>query len=60
VTADTNSAVGVAEGYRAWAATYDEEPNALLHLEQRYLAPLLPGKGDIARCGDYADICDGI
>lgn len=34
--------VSVLEGYRLWAATYDDHPNPLLALEERVLAPLLP------------------
>ena len=34
--------VGPKEGYRRWAATYDEFPNPLLAREERYLMPLLP------------------
>jgi ubiquinone/menaquinone biosynthesis C-methylase UbiE len=34
--------VSVAEGYERWAATYDQAPNPLLHLEARKLATLLP------------------
>lgn len=33
--------VSPAEGYERWAATYDEVPNPLLALEERYLLPLL-------------------
>lgn len=33
--------VSVAEGYSRWAATYDQTPNPLLALEERYLLPLL-------------------
>jgi ubiquinone/menaquinone biosynthesis C-methylase UbiE len=32
----------VEEGYARWAATYDQTPNPLLAVEERYLAPLLP------------------
>jgi len=38
----TTSCVTPAEGYRMWAHTYDDEPNPMLSLEQRILAPLLP------------------
>jgi SAM-dependent methyltransferase len=31
-----------ATGYDRWAATYDSDPNPLLHLEERYLCNLLP------------------
>ena len=31
-----------AEGYRAWANSYDRELNPMLSLERRYLEPLLP------------------
>ena len=34
--------VSVEEGYRRWAASYDQSPNPLLTLEQRCLLPLLP------------------
>lgn len=34
--------VSVREGYKLWAATYDEDPNPLLALEERSLEPLLP------------------
>lgn len=34
--------VSVEEGYKLWAATYDDQPNPLLALEERVLAPLLP------------------
>jgi ubiquinone/menaquinone biosynthesis C-methylase UbiE len=33
--------VGVHEGYRRWAPTYDQAPNPLLAREERRLAPLL-------------------
>ena len=35
-------ALSPAEAYRLWAATYDDEPNAVLALERRVLEPLLP------------------
>jgi SAM-dependent methyltransferase len=38
----TTSYITPAEGYRLWANTYDDEPNPMLSLEQRILAPLLP------------------
>jgi len=34
--------LNAASAHRLWAATYDEEPNPLLALEQRMLEPLLP------------------
>jgi ubiquinone/menaquinone biosynthesis C-methylase UbiE len=34
--------VSVEEGYERWAATYDDAPNPLLHLEERKLTALLP------------------
>jgi len=34
--------VSVTQGYDLWAATYDHNPNPLLHLEERKLSPLLP------------------
>jgi ubiquinone/menaquinone biosynthesis C-methylase UbiE len=34
--------VGPKEGYRRWAATYDQFPNPLLAREERHLMPLLP------------------
>jgi ubiquinone/menaquinone biosynthesis C-methylase UbiE len=34
--------VSVGEGYARWAASYDQNPNPLLALEERYLLPLLP------------------
>jgi len=34
--------VGPREGYKRWAATYDQFPNPLLAREERYLIPLLP------------------
>ncbi len=34
--------VSVAEGYELWAATYDQDPNPLLVLEERALEPWLP------------------
>jgi ubiquinone/menaquinone biosynthesis C-methylase UbiE len=34
--------VSTEEGYRLWAATYDRDPNPLLALEERILAPLIP------------------
>ncbi len=37
--------VGAQEGYRLWAATYDEKPNPLLALEERLLTPLV---GDVS------------
>ena len=36
------SCVSVQEGYARWAPVYDEAPNPLLALEERYLQPLLP------------------
>jgi ubiquinone/menaquinone biosynthesis C-methylase UbiE len=41
--------VSVEEGYERWAATYDDSPNPLLHLEERKLTALLPDLG-----GKYA------
>ncbi|MGH9494887.1 MAG: class I SAM-dependent methyltransferase [Candidatus Sulfotelmatobacter sp.] len=35
------SPVSVAEGYKRWAASYDQDPNPLLAREERYLLPLL-------------------
>ncbi len=51
--ASTSSAavVSVEEGYRQWALSYDEEPNALLSLERRFLEPLLP-------CAPGLDVVD--
>jgi len=37
--------VSVEEGYERWAATYDDAPNPLLHLEERKLTALLPDLG---------------
>jgi ubiquinone/menaquinone biosynthesis C-methylase UbiE len=37
--------VSVEEGYERWAATYDDAPNPLLHLEERKLTALLPYLG---------------
>jgi len=37
--------VSVKEGYERWAATYDDAPNPLLHLEERKLTALLPDLG---------------
>jgi len=34
--------VSVQEGYKLWAATYDDDPNPLLALEERGLCPMLP------------------
>ncbi|MFZ0298085.1 MAG: class I SAM-dependent methyltransferase [Candidatus Sulfotelmatobacter sp.] len=34
--------VSVAEGYARWAASYDQNPNPLLALEERCLLPLVP------------------
>ena len=34
--------VGVGEGYRRWASTYDRMPNPLIAREERYLVPRLP------------------
>ena len=34
--------VSAREGYRLWAATYDDDPNPLLALEERELNPILP------------------
>ena len=34
--------VSTKEGYRLWAATYDNDPNPLLALEERGLYPMLP------------------
>jgi ubiquinone/menaquinone biosynthesis C-methylase UbiE len=34
--------VSVEAGYKRWAATYDQTPNPILALEERYLLPLLP------------------
>lgn len=36
------SRVSVQEGYARWAPVYDQSPNPLLALEERYLQPLLP------------------
>jgi len=41
-SASSAAVVSVEEGYRQWARSYDEEPNALLSLERRFLEPLLP------------------
>jgi len=35
--------VSAKEGYRLWAATYDDDPNPLLALEERGVFPILPG-----------------
>jgi cytosine/adenosine deaminase-related metal-dependent hydrolase/SAM-dependent methyltransferase len=43
----TTAYVTPAEGYRLWANTYDNEPNPMLSLEQRILAPLLPPLVDL-------------
>jgi ubiquinone/menaquinone biosynthesis C-methylase UbiE len=37
--------VSVEEGYERWAATYDDAPNPLLHLEERKLIALLTDLG---------------
>ena len=34
--------VPVEEGYARWAPTYDQTPNPLLAVEERYLTPMLP------------------
>ena len=34
--------VSAQEGYKLWAATYDDDPNPLLALEERELNPILP------------------
>ena len=34
--------VSAQEGYKLWAATYDDDPNPLLALEERVLNPILP------------------
>lgn len=34
--------VGVTEGYRRWASTYDQMPNPLIAREERHLIPRLP------------------
>lgn len=34
--------VSTEEGYRLWSRVYDSQPNPMLSLEQRFLAPLLP------------------
>lgn len=34
--------VSAADGYERWAATYDSDPNPLLHREERYLRTVLP------------------
>jgi ubiquinone/menaquinone biosynthesis C-methylase UbiE len=47
--------VGVTEGYRMWASTYDRDPNPLLALEQRVAAPLL---GSI-KGARVIDLCAG-
>jgi len=44
--------VSVREGYKLWAATYDDNPNPLLALEERGLCPMLPD----LRCKDALDI----
>ena len=36
------ASVSVQDGYKRWAETYDETPNPLLALEERYLPSLLP------------------
>jgi len=38
----TPNTLGVEDGYRRWAHTYDSFPNPLLAREERYLLPLLP------------------
>jgi len=40
------------EGYKLWSATYDDDPNPLLALEERGLCPMLPD----LRCKDALDI----
>jgi ubiquinone/menaquinone biosynthesis C-methylase UbiE len=40
--ASVPSRVSVDEGYARWAASYDQTPNPLLALEERYLLPLFP------------------
>ena len=44
--------VSAQEGYKLWAATYDDDPNPLLALEERGLCPMLPD----LRCKDALDI----
>jgi SAM-dependent methyltransferase len=44
--------VSAREGYKLWAATYDDDPNPLLALEERGLHPMLPD----LRCKDVLDI----
>jgi len=40
--ADSLQASSMEGVFDRWAAVYDEQPNPLLALEERYLAPLLP------------------
>jgi len=44
--------VSAQDGYKLWAATYDDDPNPLLALEERGLCPMLPD----LRCKDALDI----
>ncbi len=42
VEGQRDACVSAAEGYELWAATYDNDPNPLLALEERGLYPMLP------------------
>jgi SAM-dependent methyltransferase len=53
VTPEPAISVSPREGHRIWAASYDAEPNPLLALEERTLAPLLSPLAD-ARVVDVA------
>jgi malonyl-CoA O-methyltransferase len=52
VESHESTCVSPGEGYKLWAATYDDDPNPLLALEKRALGPMLPD----LRCKDGLDI----
>jgi SAM-dependent methyltransferase len=52
MSACSTISVSAREGYKLWAATYDDDPNPLLALEERGLYPMLPD----LRCKDALDI----
>lgn len=41
-----SSCLAPSDGYRVWAESYDRDPNPMLSLEQRTLAPFLPPVAD--------------
>jgi ubiquinone/menaquinone biosynthesis C-methylase UbiE len=45
---DTAITLSAAEAHAVWAPTYDRNPNPLFSLEERIIAPLLPGPEEIS------------